>query len=106
LICYYRFGFVSIIIAKEYYFFDWIDIFFGPLPNETLTYGQIQDLVTQAVEKAIQPLQDEIENLREDLSSIEAARTMIMSDLPEIFATMAKDTKEPGEDRATTTTAG
>jgi hypothetical protein len=64
LICCYRFGFVSIIITNEYYFFGWIDIFFGPLPNETLTYGQIQELVTQAVEKAIQPLQDEIESLK------------------------------------------
>jgi hypothetical protein len=30
----------------------------------TLTYGQLQDLVTQAIEKAIQPLRDEIENLK------------------------------------------
>ena len=30
----------------------------------TLTIGQLQDLVTQAVEKAIQPLQDEITQLR------------------------------------------
>jgi hypothetical protein len=47
---------------------------FGPSPKAdsvptseqliTLTYGQLQDLVTQAVEKAIQPLQDEIESLK------------------------------------------
>ena len=30
----------------------------------TLTYAQLQDLVTQAVEKAIQPLQDEISQLK------------------------------------------
>jgi uncharacterized membrane protein len=30
----------------------------------TLTYGQLQDLVIQAVEKAIQPLQDEISDLK------------------------------------------
>jgi len=30
----------------------------------TLTFGQLQDLVIQAVEKAIQPLQDEIEGLK------------------------------------------
>jgi len=30
----------------------------------TLTYGQLQELITQAVEKAIQPLQDEITALR------------------------------------------
>lgn len=32
----------------------------------TLTYGQLQELITQAVEKAIQPLQDEITALREE----------------------------------------
>jgi len=30
----------------------------------TLTYGQLQDLVTQAVEKAIQPFKDEISDLK------------------------------------------
>ena len=30
----------------------------------TLTIGQLQDLITQAVEKAIQPLQDEVESFR------------------------------------------
>jgi hypothetical protein len=40
LICYYRFGLVSIIIAGKYYFFGWIDILFGPLPNETVSYPQ------------------------------------------------------------------
>ena len=47
---------------------------FGKSPNAdfvspseqliTLTLGQLQDFVTQAVEKAIQPLQDEVESLR------------------------------------------
>jgi uncharacterized membrane protein len=36
LICYYRFGFVSIIIAGKYYFFGWIDVFFGSLPTATI----------------------------------------------------------------------
>ena len=39
MICYYRFGFVSIIIADEYYFFDRIDIFPGPLPKDTILGG-------------------------------------------------------------------
>jgi hypothetical protein len=30
----------------------------------TLTYGQLSELITRAVEKAIQPLQDEIESLK------------------------------------------
>ena len=30
----------------------------------TLTYGQLQDLITQAVEKAIQPFQDEVSDLK------------------------------------------
>jgi hypothetical protein len=29
----------------------------------TLTYGQLQDLITQAVEKATQPLKDEVSEL-------------------------------------------
>jgi DNA-binding transcriptional regulator YiaG len=29
----------------------------------TLTYGQLRDLITQAVEKAVQPLQDRLESL-------------------------------------------
>jgi uncharacterized membrane protein len=47
---------------------------FGPSPKAdfvptseqliTLTYGQLQDLVTQAVSEAIQPLQDEITQLK------------------------------------------
>jgi hypothetical protein len=36
LICYYRFGFVSIIIAGKYYFFGWIDMLFEPLPTATI----------------------------------------------------------------------
>jgi nitrous oxide reductase len=45
----------------------------------TLTIGQLQDIVIQAVEKAIQPLQDEVETLRgiitqqaEDMAALEA----------------------------------
>jgi hypothetical protein len=49
----------------------------------TLTYGQLQDLVTQAVEKAIQPLQDRISALeeerdqdRQDIAALEAAQAV------------------------------
>ena len=35
----------------------------------TLTIGQLQELVTQAVEKAIQPLQDEVESFRAIITS-------------------------------------
>lgn len=42
---------------------------FAVSPSEhliTLTYGQLQELITQAVERTIQPLQDEITALREE----------------------------------------
>jgi FtsZ-binding cell division protein ZapB len=49
---------------------------FGPSPKAgfespseqliVLTYAQLQDLIKEAVEQAIQPLQDEIEELRSD----------------------------------------
>jgi len=35
----------------------------------TLTYGQLQDLITGAIEKAIQPLQDEVSQLRATVAS-------------------------------------
>jgi hypothetical protein len=34
----------------------------------TLTFGQLQDLITQAAEKAIQPLQEQLETLQDMLS--------------------------------------
>jgi len=34
----------------------------------TLTYGQLQDLITRAIEKAVQPLQDEVGQLREEIA--------------------------------------
>jgi hypothetical protein len=37
----------------------------------TLTIGQLQDLVTQAVERAIQPLKDEVETLRAIITSLD-----------------------------------
>jgi chromosome segregation ATPase len=47
----------------------------------TLTYGQLQELITQAVEKAIQPLQDEITALRterdQDRQEIAALRSKL-----------------------------
>ncbi len=52
---------------------------FGPSPKAdfvppseqliTLTYAQLQDLVTQAVEKAIQPLQAEVSDLKATVAS-------------------------------------
>jgi septal ring factor EnvC (AmiA/AmiB activator) len=49
---------------------------FGPSPKAgfespselliTMTYGQLQDLIVQAVQEGIQPLQDEIAQLREE----------------------------------------
>ena len=54
---------------------------FGPSPKAgfespseqliTLTYGQLQDLIVQAVQEGIQPLQDEIAQLREELASLD-----------------------------------
>ena len=40
----------------------------------TLTYGQLQDLIVQAVQEAIQPLQDEVSQLREEITSLEATQ--------------------------------
>jgi hypothetical protein len=37
----------------------------------TLTIGQLQDLITQAVEKAIQPLQDSVSSVEDRLTSLE-----------------------------------
>ena len=56
---------------------------FGPSPKAiespseqliTLTYGQLQDLIDQAVQEAIQPLQDEVSQLREEITSLEATQ--------------------------------
>lgn len=55
---------------------------FGPSPKVdsvppsdhqliTLTYGQLQGLIKGAIEQAVQPLQDEIAQLREELASLE-----------------------------------
>jgi len=38
----------------------------------TLTIGQLHDLVTQAVEKAIQPLQDRVESMEATITSLDA----------------------------------
>jgi hypothetical protein len=55
---------------------------FGPVPKAdfaptseqliTLTIGQLQDLIVQAVQEAVQPLQDEIAQLREDRAQDQA----------------------------------
>jgi hypothetical protein len=38
----------------------------------TLTYGQLSDLLTQTTEKAIQPLQDEVTQLKSTIACLEA----------------------------------
>ena len=57
---------------------------FGPSPKAgfespsdqliVLTYAQLQDHIKGAIEQAIQPLQDEIAQLREEITSLEAAQ--------------------------------
>jgi len=37
----------------------------------TLTYGQLSELITRAIEKAIQPLQDRISSLEDRIASLE-----------------------------------
>ena len=54
---------------------------FGPSPKAdsvppsdqliVLTYGQLRDLIKGAIEQAVQPLQDEIAQLQEELASLE-----------------------------------
>ena len=39
-----------------------------------LTYGQLRDLIKGAIEQAVQPLQAEIAQLHEDITSLEAAQ--------------------------------
>ena len=77
----------------------------------TLTIGQLQDIVIQAVEKAIQPLQDEVESFRatvtrqdEKIAALEATQE---HDVNRICLDIAYDrqrisrlehpTKEPGK---------
>jgi len=57
---------------------------FGPSPKAgfespseqliTLTYGQLQDLLAQAVHKAIQPLQERIEALEDEVEALRASQ--------------------------------
>ena len=57
---------------------------FGPSPKAdsvppsdqliVLTYGQLRDLIKGAIEQAVQPLQAEIAQLHEDITSLEAAQ--------------------------------
>ena len=77
----------------------------------TLTYGQLQDLVIQAIEKAIQPLQDEIENLKvtvanqdEEIAALTSTQEQDVSRLAldiaydrQRLAKLEHHTKEPGK---------
>jgi hypothetical protein len=77
----------------------------------TLTYGQLQDLVTQAVEKAIQPLQDRIDTLEaiagsqnEKIAALEFIEEHDVSRLAldiaydrQRLAKLEHHTKEPGK---------
>jgi uncharacterized coiled-coil protein SlyX len=64
---------------------------FGPAPKDdfvspseqliTLTIGELQDLITQAVQKAIQPLQDRIESLESMIASQDKEMAALRSKL-------------------------
>ena len=73
----------------------------------TLTYGQLQDLITGAIEKAIQPLQDEVAQLRatvdrqdEKIAALEATQdTQADNQLIQLrlIADLRKATKEEAQ---------
>jgi len=92
------------------------------LPSDqliTLTYEQLQDLIKRAIDQAIQPLQDEIAQLRatvahqgEEIASLRATVTSVEStqeqDITRVYCDIAYDrqriaklehppTKEPGK---------
>ena len=57
--------------------------FESPLEEQliTLTYGQLRDLITQAVEKAIQPLRDRIEYLESTVASQDEEIAALKADI-------------------------
>ncbi len=61
----------------------------------TLTYGQLQNLITQAVENAIQPLQDEVSDLKDTVASqgekIAALETAQLQEVDRICLDIAQD---------------
>jgi hypothetical protein len=83
----------------------------------TLTYGQLKDLITQAIEKAIQPLQDRISTLEtleeiyhgpapqpEDIPLVSECwdkRRRVMEDLPSRVWGIEKDLSKLEETRPT-----
>ena len=69
----------------------------------TLTYGQLQDLIVQAVQEGIQPLQDEIAQLREELASLDKVQDTL-SENKLIQLRLIHGLKEGNQEKATTTT--
>jgi hypothetical protein len=69
----------------------------------TLTYGQLQDLIVQAVQEGIQPLQDEIAQLREELASLDKVQDTL-SENQLIQLRLIHGLKEGNQEKATTTT--
>lgn len=81
----------------------------------SLSYEQLQNLIKEAVEQAIQPLQDEIAQLREEIDSLRARTTSLESTLDQEISRVCVDiaydrkrlaklehpTKEPGKTEIT-----
>jgi len=75
---------------------------FGPSPKVgfeshseqliTLTYGQLQDLITQAIQEAIQPLQDEIAQLREEIDQDHQEIAALRAKLASLESLQEQDT--------------
>jgi len=61
----------------------------------TLTYAQLQDLIKRAIEQAVQPLQDEIAQLRDDIgamrSKITALERLQEQDITRVYQEVAYD---------------
>ena len=68
----------------------------------TLTYGQLQDLIVQAVQEGIQPLQDEIAQLREELASLDKVQDTL-SENQLIQLRLINELKEGNQEKAATT---
>ena len=58
----------------------------------TLTIGQLQDLIKQAVEKAIQPLQDEVVALRYESDRVREEIATLRSQIAALTTTQEQDT--------------
>ena len=85
---------------------------FGPSPKAgfespsdqliVLTYAQLQDHIKGAIEQAIQPLQDEIAQLREELASLDKVQD-ILSENQLIQLRLINELKEGNQEKAATT---